>query len=251
VFIAVPSFALIYAVDEVIDPVLTLKIIGRQWNWVYEYAECGSDYYDRLTFESYILPEEELESADLRLLSVDKRIFLPLLTHIRLLITSSDVLHCWAVPSLGVKVDAVPGRLNQSSIFLKREGTFYGMCSEICGANHGFMPICVQSVSFFNFEKWVFLNNSWIIAFRDYYYLPNFNLAKTSSASGVLESIWFFSCLKSMGLDNPHAVISSSAIAANSVIVEAPPGSEEAFQNLRFWVVSYTLFTIFACAVIY
>jgi cytochrome c oxidase subunit 2 len=205
IFIAVPSFALIYAIDEVIDPVLTLKIIGRQWNWVYEYAECGSDYYDRLTFESYLLPEEELESEDLRLLSVDKRIFLPFLTHVRLLITSSDVLHCWAVPSLGIKVDAVPGRLNQSSIFLKREGTFYGMCSEICGINHGFMPICVQSVSFLDFEKWVFTNDAWILIFRDYYHLLNklptvYATLKTGPPTiNIFENIWLFSYVKSLG----------------------------------------------------
>lgn len=195
VFIAVPSFALIYAVDEVIDPVLTLKIIGRQWNWVYEYAECGSDYYDRFTFESYLLPEEDLDSDDLRLLSVDKRVFLPFLTHIRLLITSSDVLHCWAVPSLGVKVDAVPGRLNQSSIFLKREGIFYGMCSEICGINHGFMPICVQSLSFFGFEKWVYSCDSWVLSFRDFLNL-SFLVSKVDSASELdsssISNAWFY-----------------------------------------------------------
>lgn len=153
--IAIPSFALLYAVDEIIDPVLTLKVIGRQWNWFYEYSECGINYFEKLSFDSYMVLEEDLQITDLRLLSVDKSVYLPLLTHIRLLITSSDVLHCWAIPSLGIKMDAVPGRLNQSSVFIKRHGIFYGMCSEICGINHGFMPICIESLSFFGFEQWV------------------------------------------------------------------------------------------------
>lgn len=201
--IAIPSFALIYAIDEVIDPVLTLKIIGRQWNWAYEYSECGSNYYDRLNFDSFMVATEDLENDELRLLSVDKRIYLPLLTHIRLLITSSDVLHCWAVPSLGVKVDAVPGRLNQASVFLKREGLFYGMCSEICGVNHGFMPICVQSLSFFGFEKWVHSNEAWILSFRDFLNLSFLTTDSTDPASvdsSVITNAWFYLLGTSFGL---------------------------------------------------
>ena len=147
IFIAIPSFALLYSMDEVVDPELTLKVIGSQWYWSYEF----SDYFDLLdediAFDSYMVPTEELSLGQFRLLEVDNEIVLPIQTHIRVLITASDVLHCWAVPSLAVKMDAVPGRLNQSSIFIKREGLFYGQCSELCGVNHGFMPILVIAKS--------------------------------------------------------------------------------------------------------
>ena len=108
--------------------------------------------YNSFSFDSYMVPEDELELGQLRLLQVDNFITLPIETHIRVLVTSTDVLHCWAVPSLGLKIDAVPGRLNQGSIFLKRYGIFYGQCSEICGVNHGFMPIMVkaESLKFYN-----------------------------------------------------------------------------------------------------
>jgi cytochrome c oxidase subunit 2 len=151
--IAVPSFALIYALDEVVDPQITLKVIGHQWFWSYEYGDFGSSDNEQLMFDSYMVAEDDLVEGELRNLSVDRNVLLPIFSHIRVLITSSDVLHCWAVPALGVKMDAAPGRLNQISFFLKREGVFYGMCSEICGVNHGFMPIEVVGCTLVDFDK--------------------------------------------------------------------------------------------------
>lgn len=141
--IAIPSFALLYAIDELVEPTLTVKVIGHQWYWSYEYSD--SKYGD-LNFDSYMIPENDLELGQLRLLEVDRKLWLPVYTHIRILVTATDVLHAWAVPALGVKMDCVPGRLNQVSLFIKREGTFYGQCSELCGVNHGFMPIAVKVV---------------------------------------------------------------------------------------------------------
>lgn len=205
-FIAVPSFALLYAMDEIIDPVLTVKVIGHQWYWSYEYSDYSVVYSSRLNefdsidrfaamemmykdmgylkdrsllsylyipmvvpettikFDSYMIHEAELNIGDLRLLKTDMPLFLPKNTHIRLLITSSDVLHSWAVPSFGVKVDAVPGRLNQTSLYLKNTGTFYGQCSELCGVNHAFMPIEVYVVNPVHFYNYVYI------------YFKNFNL---------------------------------------------------------------------------
>jgi len=150
-FIAIPSFALLYSIDEIVDPALTIKAVGHQWYWTYEY----SDYSQNIVFDSYLIPEDDLELGQLRLLEVDNRLVLPIHTHIRVLVTGADVLHSWAVPSLGVKCDAVPGRLNQTSIFLQREGIFYGQCSEICGANHGFMPIVVEAVALDDYVSWI------------------------------------------------------------------------------------------------
>lgn len=157
VAIAVPSFSLLYSLDEFINPSLTLKILGHQWYWSYEY----SDYAElaggeSLNFDSYMINENDLPNFGLRLLEVDNRVMLPVFMHIRLLITSSDVLHSWAVPSFGIKVDACPGRLSQVSLFIKRSGVYYGQCSEICGVNHGFMPIVVRGVLSSIFTKWIF-----------------------------------------------------------------------------------------------
>ena len=156
--LAIPSFNLLYSLDEILNPLVTLKIIGHQWYWSYEY----SDYYpntntnESLGFDSYMLAKNDLEDkTPFRLLEVDNRVVLPVATHIRLLVTAADVLHSWAVPSFGVKVDACPGRLSQASLFLKRSGVYYGQCSEICGVNHGFMPIVVQGTPFTSFLKWV------------------------------------------------------------------------------------------------
>jgi cytochrome c oxidase subunit 2 len=150
--IALPSFTLLYSIEEIIAPSLTLKVVGHQWYWSYEY----SDYEEgTINFDSYIIAEEDLPKGGLRLLEVDNRVVLPAQTHVRILVTAADVLHSWAVPSLGVKVDACPGRLNQVSIFLNREGTFYGQCSEICGVNHGFIPIVVESVSIDTYLSWL------------------------------------------------------------------------------------------------
>jgi cytochrome c oxidase subunit 2 len=152
VVIAIPSFALLYAMEEVVDPAVTLKCIGHQWYWSYEYTD---DPEKPVVFDSYMIADDDLEEGQLRLLEVDNKVVLPTNTHIRLLITSSDVLHCWAIPSFGTKLDAVPGRLNQVGLFIKREGTFYGQCSELCGVNHGFMPIVVESVPVEKYVAWL------------------------------------------------------------------------------------------------
>ena len=149
--IAFPSFALLYDQDDLVDPEVTLKVTGRQWYWSYQYPD--QPLYP-LSFDSYMIPNDELPKGDQRNLEVDNRVVLPLNTPIRLLITSSDVLHSWAVPSLGIKVDAVPGRINEVTTTIQREGLFYGQCSELCGANHGFMPIVVEAVSPKEFLKW-------------------------------------------------------------------------------------------------
>jgi cytochrome c oxidase subunit 2 len=154
--IAVPSFGLLYSLDELIDPTLTLKIVGHQWYWSYEYSDYVSlEGGESLNFDSYLVSTDDLSIGAFRLLEVDNRVLLPINTHIRLLITAADVLHCWAVPSFGIKLDACPGRLSQASLFIKREGYFYGQCSEICGVNHGFMPIVVRGVSINTFIKWI------------------------------------------------------------------------------------------------
>ena len=149
VAIALPSFGLLYAMDDVVDPDMTLKVIGHQWYWSYEWHVDLTQYeklISKLFFnvDTYMLTTSELIMGDLRLLEVDNVLFMPINTHIRVNITSSDVLHCWAVPSFGTKVDAVPNRINAGIIFLQRTGTFFGQCSEICGVNHGFMPIKID-----------------------------------------------------------------------------------------------------------
>lgn len=155
VMIAIPSFALLYSIDEVVDPAVTVKVIGHQWYWSYEYSDYSAGDEGSIAFDSYMIPDEDLELGQLRLLEVDNRMVVPVNTHVRVIITAADVLHSWAVPSLGVKCDAVPGRLNQIPIFLKREGVFYGQCSELCGTNHAFMPIVVESVALDDYIAWV------------------------------------------------------------------------------------------------
>jgi len=156
VLIAVPSFALLYSLDEILDPQITLKIVGHQWYWSYEYSDYLTSASDEgFGFDSYLLGVDDLTPGAFRLLEVDNRVVLPVNTHIRLLVSAADVLHSWSVPSFGIKVDACPGRLSQASLFLKREGVFYGQCSEICGINHGFMPIVVKSVSISEYLAWL------------------------------------------------------------------------------------------------
>lgn len=155
VFIAIPSFALLYSMEEATNSTVTLKAIGHQWYWTYEYSDYQTQDDAPIQFDSYMIPEDDLAEGQLRLLEVDNRVVIPVENHIRVLITSADVLHSWAVPSLGIKTDAVPGRLNQTAIFLTREGVFYGQCSELCGVNHGFMPIVVEGVSLENYCSWI------------------------------------------------------------------------------------------------
>jgi cytochrome c oxidase subunit 2 len=153
--IAIPTFGLLYAMDEVVDPSITIKAIGHQWYWSYEYSDYNTSDEDSLAFDSYMIPEEDLQKGELRLLEVDNRVVLPTHTHIRILTTSTDVIHCWTIPSFGVKADSVPGRLNQMGLYIKREGVYYGQCSELCGVNHGFMPIVVEAVPLEDYITWV------------------------------------------------------------------------------------------------
>jgi cytochrome c oxidase subunit 2 len=142
--IASPTFNLLYALDDLADPGLILKITAHQWYWSYEYALSLNDI---INFDAYLIKTEDLHFGSLRLLETTERLKLPYSTHVRLLITSADVLHSWTIPSFGIKVDACPGRLTQASIFIKRAGLYFGQCSEICGVNHGFMPIVVKSLN--------------------------------------------------------------------------------------------------------
>jgi cytochrome c oxidase subunit 2 len=158
--IAVPSFTLLYSMDEMIDPSVTFKTIGHQWYWSYEYS---NHFGMHIQFDSYMVPENALPLGSFRLLEVDNSAVLPANKSIRMLVTSTDVLHSWAVPSLGVKLDACPGRLNQISIQMTREGKFYGQCSEICGLNHGFMPIVVESLSPERYLQWYDSALLWLI----------------------------------------------------------------------------------------
>nr|QYC35769.1 cytochrome c oxidase subunit 2 [Vibidia duodecimguttata] len=150
IFIALPSLKLIYLIDEIRNPLITLKTIGHQWYWTYEYSD-----FKNIEFDSYMTPSTELKNFNFRLLEVDNRTVLPYMAPIRIITSSSDVIHSWTIPSSGIKVDASPGRLNQMSFTLNRTGMFYGQCSEICGANHSFMPISIESISPKNFFKWI------------------------------------------------------------------------------------------------
>lgn len=150
VFLALPSLRLLYLLDEINDPMLTIKAIGHQWYWSYEYSD-----FLNIEFDSYMVPTSDLQFGDYRLLEVDHRTVVPYNVNVRILVTAADVLHSWTVPSLGVKADAVPGRLNQLRFFINHAGVFYGQCSEICGANHSFMPIVIEAVNINTFISWV------------------------------------------------------------------------------------------------
>ena len=154
VVIAVPSFRLLYYSDRVEEADLTLKVIGKQWYWTYEYPDNGN-----FTFDSYMLEEEEaVAEGKLRLLDVDNPVVLPVEQNIRLLITADDVIHNWAVPSLLLKMDAVPGRLNETWTRIPEAyvgKTFYGQCSELCGVSHAYMPVAIKAVSQEDYAAWV------------------------------------------------------------------------------------------------
>nr|YP_006303640.1 cytochrome c oxidase subunit II [Rafetus swinhoei]ADV42011.1 cytochrome c oxidase subunit II [Rafetus swinhoei] len=147
--IALPSLRVLYLMDEINNPYLTIKAMGHQWYWTYEYTD-----YENLEFDSYMIPTQDLQKGHFRLLEVDHRMVVPMESPIRMLISAEDVLHSWAMPSLGVKTDAIPGRLNQTTFTTTQPGIFYGQCSEICGANHSFMPIVVESIPLKHFENW-------------------------------------------------------------------------------------------------
>lgn len=149
IFIALPSLRLLYLLDELNNPLITIKSIGHQWYWSYEYSD-----FKNIEFDSYIINDHD-NINNFRLLDVDNRIIIPINNNIRILITATDVIHSWTVPAIGVKVDANPGRLNQTRFFINRPGIFFGQCSEICGANHSFIPITIERISIKNFINWV------------------------------------------------------------------------------------------------
>lgn len=153
--IAIPSLRLLYLLDELINPSITVKAIGHQWNWTYEYSDFRINEID-----SYIIPVKSIENSIFRLLDVDNRISLPINIKIRILVTSSDVIHSWTVPSLGVKIDGTPGRINQTNFLMNKPGLFFGQCSEICGANHRFIPIVIERIKPNKFIKWINKTNS-------------------------------------------------------------------------------------------
>lgn len=152
VLIAIPSFKLLYTMDEIYKPIVTLKIKGNQWFWSYEISDIEGL---KINYDSYTIEESELKEGEIRLLEVDNEVRLPIKTPIRILLTSLDVIHSWSVPSLGIKVDAIPGRLNSGSIYILREGTYYGQCYELCGKNHGAMSIVVKGVSTLDYITWL------------------------------------------------------------------------------------------------
>lgn len=148
-FLAIPSLRLLYLTDEINHPSVRIKAIGHQWYWRYEYSD-----FSAIEFDSYIIPTDELNQGQFRLLEVDNRIVVPIQLEIRLLVTAADVIHSWTIPTLGIKIDAIPGRLNQLGFSVRRPGVFYGQCSEICGANHTFIPIALEAVDSDSFIAW-------------------------------------------------------------------------------------------------
>lgn len=150
--IGIPSLKLLYMMDEIIDPELTVKAIGSQWFWSYEY----SDYSNNIAFDSYLIGSDELTEGQFRQLDVDLPLVLPINTSIRLLVSSNDVIHSYAIPSLAIKCDALPGRINSIGLTISRPSIFYGQCSELCGVMHAFMPCVIKAVNlpeFINFVR--------------------------------------------------------------------------------------------------
>nr|YP_010478265.1 cytochrome c oxidase subunit II [Nesophrosyne haleakala]UVI59709.1 cytochrome c oxidase subunit II [Nesophrosyne haleakala] len=148
--IALPSLKILYLLEEINKPLISMKAIGHQWYWTYELSD-----FKNIEFDSYMKNTKSLTNNEYRLLEVDNRIVLPFNTKTRILVTSLDVIHSWTVPALGIKIDGTPGRINQGSIMMTRPGLFYGQCSEICGANHSFMPIMIESVNMKSFMTWI------------------------------------------------------------------------------------------------
>jgi cytochrome c oxidase subunit 2 len=153
VAIAIPSLKLLYFNDRTEDAEMTLKVIGYQWYWGYEYPD------NNIAFESMIIPDKDIKPGQLRLLEVDNRLVLPINTNIRIQSTAADVIHSWAMPAFGIKIDAVPGRLNETWVRITKPGVYHGQCSELCGIKHGFMPIVVEAVSRDQFNRWVASKN--------------------------------------------------------------------------------------------
>lgn len=150
IYMAIPSLKILYLTDEIYLPTLTIKSIGHQWYWSYEYSD-----FNEIKFNSFIIKNNDINKYNFRLLDVDNNIIIPFKNQIRILINSADVIHSWTVPSLGVKIDSIPGRINQTLINLNRPGLFYGQCSEICGINHRFIPIVLERTNHINFLQWI------------------------------------------------------------------------------------------------
>nr|AKM70225.1 cytochrome oxidase subunit II [Anoecia fulviabdominalis] len=148
IFIAMPSLHLLYLMDETKSPLLTIKIFGHQWFWSYEYSD-----FKNIEFDSYMMNSNFKENF--RLIEVDNKTIMPFKINMRLLISSEDVIHSWTIPSLAIKIDAIPGRMNQINLFLNRPGLYFGQCSEICGINHSFMPIQIESINLKKFIYWI------------------------------------------------------------------------------------------------
>nr|WRQ18123.1 cytochrome c oxidase subunit II [Coproporus sp.] len=155
IFIALPSLKLLYLLDEINNPLISIKTIGHQWYWSYEYTD-----FNNIEFDSYMISSNDMKPFNFRLLDVDNRISIPFNSQIRMIVTAADVIHSWTIPALSIKIDATPGRLNQISFLTNRTGIYYGQCSEICGANHSFMPIVLESISPNYFIKWISKMNS-------------------------------------------------------------------------------------------
>ena len=151
VIIAIPSFRLLYFMDRTTEAEMTIKAIGHQWYWSYEYPDLGED----VSFDAFMIPDDEIEEGQIRLLETDESVVVPIDTNIRLLVTADDVLHAWTIPSFGIKIDAVPGRINEGWFRVDAEGVYYGQCSELCGRDHAFMPIRVKAVSKEAYAEWV------------------------------------------------------------------------------------------------
>nr|QYF07862.1 cytochrome c oxidase subunit II [Stigmatomma silvestrii] len=150
IFIALPSLNILYMTDEMFNNNITIKTIGHQWYWSYEYTD-----FSIKEFDSFMIPSNSLNINEFRLLDVDNRCVMPFNYPIRILTTSMDVIHSWTIPSLGIKMDSTPGRLNQSMMFMYRPGIYFGQCSEICGINHSFMPIVIESTNINFFKLWI------------------------------------------------------------------------------------------------
>nr|QNV12017.1 cytochrome c oxidase subunit II [Lasius fuliginosus] len=150
ILIAIPSIKILYLTDEMFNNKITIKSVGHQWYWSYEYSD-----FLNIEFDSFMIPTNQLSPNEFRLLDTDNRCILPFNYPIRILTTSMDVIHSWTVPSLGIKMDSTPGRLNQSLMYMYRPGLYFGQCSEICGTNHSFMPIVIESTNFLHFKKWL------------------------------------------------------------------------------------------------
>nr|YP_006576231.1 cytochrome c oxidase subunit II [Sphaerotheriidae sp. HYS-2012]AFH54813.1 cytochrome c oxidase subunit II [Sphaerotheriidae sp. HYS-2012] len=150
IFIALPSLRLLYMLDETNTPSITLKTLGHQWYWSYEYSD-----FTNIEFDSYMTTSNDTMPSTFRLLDVDNRTTLPINIQVRVLISASDVIHSWTIPSLGIKADAIPGRLNQVAFTINRASLYFGQCSEICGANHSFMPIVLEAIPLKMFPKWI------------------------------------------------------------------------------------------------